>query len=102
MQAVEQIEAFLARSGVARVIEVHHHGVEVARFDGLEDAGRRVDGFGLIALSLDQEAQGFQHVRLVVGDQDARHIGIGQSHGELTSIVAFQRQLRRAAHRPSD
>ena len=41
----------------------------------------------------DQEAQGFQHIRLVVGDQDPRHIRIVESHGAVNNIVAFQRQL---------
>ena len=93
LQAVEQIETFLARGGIPGVVQVHDHGVEVARFHGLQNAGRRVDGLGLIALSLNQEAQGFQHVRLVVGDQDPRHIRIVESHGAVNNIVAFQRQL---------
>ena len=33
LDAVEQVEPFLAGGGVARVVEVHQDGVEVARFD---------------------------------------------------------------------
>ena len=80
LEAVEQVQTFLARGGIPGVVQVHHHGVEVARFDGFQDTGGRIDRLGLIALSLDQEAEGFQHVRLVVGDQDPGHIRIVESH----------------------
>ena len=35
LDAVEQVETFLAGGGVARVVEVHQDGVEIAGFDGL-------------------------------------------------------------------
>ena len=92
-QTIEEIETFLAGGGIAGVIQIHHDRVEVARFDGIDDAGRRVDGFSLIALSLNQEAERLQHIRLVVGYQDPRYIRIGKSHGAVNNIVACVRQL---------
>ena len=92
-QPVQQVQPFLSRGGVPRIVQVHDHGVEVARFDGLQNACGGIYGLRLVALSLDQEAQRFQHIRLVVGNQDARHVGIGQSHGGVNNIVACWRQL---------
>ena len=37
LQAVEQVQTFLAGRGVARVVQVHQHRVEVARLHGFED-----------------------------------------------------------------
>ena len=75
LDAVEQLETFLAGGGVARVVEVHQDDVEIARFDGIDGRGGRVDGLGLIAFALHQEAQRFEDVGLIVGDEDARRVG---------------------------
>ena len=77
LNAVEQLEAFLAGGGIARVIEVHEDGIEVARFDRIDSGGRGVDGFGLVAFAFDEEAQRFENVGLIVGNKDTRRTGIG-------------------------
>jgi hypothetical protein len=71
VDAREQVEPFFSRRGVARVIEVDQDGVIVALLERLEHGGRRLDGVGLIALALDQQAQRLEDVRLIVGDQNA-------------------------------
>ena len=81
LDAVEQFQAFLAGGGVARVIEVHQDGVEIARLHGVDGGRRRIHGFGLVAFALDQEAQRFQDIGLIVGDEDAW--GIGRFHWVL-------------------
>ena len=43
-------------------------------FGGLQGRSRRVDGYGAIALALQQQAQCRQHIRLVVGNQDDRRV----------------------------
>ena len=77
LDAIQQLQPFLPGGGVARVIEVHQHRVEVARFHGVDGRGGRIDGFGLVAFALDQEAKRLQHIGLVVRDQDAGRTGIG-------------------------
>ena len=77
LNAVKQLQAFLAGGGIAGVIEVHEYRVEVARFDRIDGGGRRVDGFGLVAFALDEESQRFENVRLIVGNEDTRRTGIG-------------------------
>ena len=42
LDAVEQVESLLPGGGVAGVIEVHQHDVEVARLHGVDGRGRRV------------------------------------------------------------
>ena len=46
----QQVEPFLAGRRVARVVEIHQHGVELARVDRLEDRGRRAGRFDAVAL----------------------------------------------------
>jgi hypothetical protein len=86
LNAVEQVEPFLPGGGVARVIEVHQHDVEVARLHGVDGRRRRVDALGLIAFALDQEAQGFEDVGLIVRDQDDSS---PSSITALSSVKAF-------------
>ena len=68
----EQVQAFLAGSGIARVIQIHQYDIEVARLERGDDAGRRSGGFDLVALAFEQQAEGFEYVSLVVRDKDAR------------------------------
>ena len=67
-----RFEPFLAGGRVARVVQIDQRDVELPRLDGGQHAGRRRRGFELEALALEQQAQRFEHVRLVVGDEHAR------------------------------
>ena len=67
----QQLEAFLARRRVARVVEVDQHHVVVTLAERRERRRRRLDGVDLITLSLEQQPQGFEDIALIVGDEDA-------------------------------
>ena len=84
LDAVEQVQPFLPAGGVARVVQVHQDRVEIARFHRVDHGRGRIHGFGLVAFALHQEAQRFEHIRLVVGDQDARRAGFGRFHRSLS------------------
>ena len=77
LDAVEQLEPFLPGSGVAGVVEVHQHDVEVARFDGVDGGGGRVHALGLVAFAFDQEAERFENIGLIVGDENRGRAGVG-------------------------
>ena len=80
----QEVHAFLAGRGVARVVEVGEDEVEVIGAGGTEQRLRRVRGDGLPALSLEQEPEGFEDVGLVVADQDA--VGLSLSVGGSRSV----------------
>ena len=71
----EEVDALLARGGVARVVEVHEHGVDVLPVDDGEHARRRGGGDDVEAFALEQQAKRLEDVDLVVGDEDARAHG---------------------------
>jgi hypothetical protein len=75
LDAREQIQPFFARRRVAGVVQVDQRHVELARLDRREHAGRRRRGLELEALGLEQQAQGFENVGLIVGNQHARICG---------------------------
>ena len=62
-QAGEEVEPLPAGGGVAGVVEVHQHHVELAGGDGLDDLGGRGGGLDLVALALEQEAEGLRTSR---------------------------------------
>ena len=71
-EAGQQVHAFLAGGGVARVVEVGQDQIEVVRRGPLRSSARgesTVTAFA--ALAFEQEPQGFQHVGLIVADQHA-------------------------------
>ena len=72
VDAPQQLEAFFARRGVAGVVEVDQHDVVVALPKRGHHGGRRFDQVDQVALGLEQQAQGFEHVALVVGDEETR------------------------------
>jgi hypothetical protein len=74
VDAGEQVEPLFAGGGVARVIQVDQDGVVVALLERPERGGRRVDGVGLVALALHEQAQRLEDVALVVGDQNSRNL----------------------------
>ena len=90
-QVVEQIEPFLAGRRVARVIEVHQDDVELAAFDRGDDAGGRGGGLNLIALGLEQQAERFEHVGLIVRHEDPRHAARGAVGGAIGSAGRGER-----------
>ena len=95
LDAVEEFEAFLPAGGVAGVVEVHENGVEIARFHFVDDGGGRVDGNGPVAFALHEEAQRFENIRLIVGNQDARGAGFGRFHQSLSrAVTELQGHLR--------
>ena len=95
LNAVEQVKAFLAGGGVARVVEVHQDGVEIARFNGVQSGRGRSDGLGLITFALDEEAEGFEDIGLIVGDEDGGRAGVGRFH--LDSIHSAKPRWGRCA-----
>ncbi len=78
----EQIEAFLARGGVARVVEVDEQRVVGAGFEGLQhhEGGARL--FDAKAFGFEQELERVEDVGLVVSDEKRRLAaglgGVGQ------------------------
>ena len=72
LDAREQVEAFLARGRIARVVQIDERDVELARLDGREHPGRRRRRLELESLGLEQQPQRFEDIGLVVGDQHAR------------------------------
>ena len=66
---VQEVEALLARGRVPGVVQVHQEDVELLVLERGDDAGRRGGGVDLIALALEQQPQRFEHVGLVVGDE---------------------------------
>src|SRR6185436_10007349 len=85
-QGGEQVEPLAAAGGVARVVQIDQGGVEVLVLERREHArrrGRRHHGY---AFALEQEPQRFQHVRLVVRRDDARHVAIHPSCRRITRL----------------
>ena len=78
---VEQVEALRARGGVARVVEVHQHDVELARLDRApRQRGGRGRGLEVEALALEQQAQ-----RLAARRAGRRRRGRGRAREELVA-----------------
>ncbi len=85
-QARDQLEPLLPRGRVTGVVQVHQNGVEIAGGDDLEDLGRRGGGLGLVALRLEEEAQGLPDLAEVIGDQRPRLAGFRRGrHGARCS-----------------
>jgi hypothetical protein len=87
---VQQVEPFLPRRRVPRVVEVHQHGVEVARFERREDARGRLRGLDLVLLRFEEQAERLENVLLIVGDEDARFSG-AHAWGDYLSAIGYQR-----------
>ena len=84
-EVLEDVEALLAGGGVAGVIEVHEHEIEGVILGGAQEGGGPVDGDGAVAGSFEEEAEGFEDVELIVGDEDAEGSrgGLGAGHNEV-------------------
>src|SRR2546425_5694425 len=82
MNARHHIQAFLTRRRVARVVQVHEHNIELARFDQSHDSRWGIDGFNLIALTFHQKPQRFHNVGLIIGDKNTRRCGFHKRQSE--------------------
>ena len=71
LQPRQQIEPFLTRRRVARVVQVDERRVEVGFVDGGEHGGGRSHRLDLEALALQEQLQGFEDIALVVSKKDA-------------------------------
>ena len=67
----QQVQPLAPRRGVAGVVEVHQHAVEVTGSDRRNNGFRRIGGQHLEARVLQQNTQRFNDVRLIVGHQHA-------------------------------
>ena len=57
-----------------------HAVAQLAAGDGLDDLGGRGGSLGVVALALEQQAERFPDLALIVGDEDARAGGGGHGH----------------------
>ena len=71
LNAREQVEALLAGGGVARVVEVDEQDIVVALAQRFEQQLRRAHAVDVDALRRQQQLDGLENVRLIVGDQNA-------------------------------
>ncbi len=82
LDAGEQIEPFASRRRVACVVQVHEEDVEVRGVEGREDAVGGGGGFEDESLALQEQAESFEHVALVVGDENPVGTGgVWRFHG---------------------
>ncbi len=93
----EQIEAFLAGGGVARVVQVHQQPVEFAGFERGEHCGRRCDGLDVESFAFQQQTQSFANVRLVICNQNSCAVRMWACHdarsvsSHFTAIIVAKR-----------
>ena len=69
---IDELEPFLARGGVARVVEIHERDVHVLARGDVEHAGGRGGCGDVETLPLQQQLQRREDVRLVVRNEDPR------------------------------
>ena len=67
----KKIQAFLARRGVARVVEIDQQRIIGIRGQRLPDFGGRLGALHPIALGTKQKLESFENVRLIVGRKNA-------------------------------
>jgi hypothetical protein len=85
VDALQQIEALGARSGVARVVEVHQDDVVVLQLQRPQQLLRRRGGVDDVALGLQQQPQRLDDVGLIVGEEQAcRRISSHQRSNRLS------------------
>ena len=91
----EQVQAFLARGGVAGVVQVHQDDVELVRLQAAQDPGGRGSGFDRVSLRLQKQAQGLEDVRLIVGHKNARQREHRTDHPRISVAGAPLHHRRR-------
>jgi hypothetical protein len=69
----EEVQALLPRSRVARVVQIDERHVEALPPQRFEHVAGRGDRLNLEALGLEEKAQGLDHGRLVICNQDTWH-----------------------------
>ena len=90
----QQLKALLAGGCVAGVIQIHDRRIVVAIFNGLDHLAGRFDRLDSVPFALQQQPQRLQHIRLIVGDQDA-HLRGYDFHGRLTAKRRAVPEVRR-------
>ncbi len=76
--ALDEREPFDARRRIARVVQIHQEKVDLTAGEPGHDLIRRRDGLGPEAFRAEQQPQRFEHVGLIVGDEDSRsHVALG-------------------------
>jgi hypothetical protein len=81
---LQQVETFAARRGVAGVVHVDEHEVEVALPQRAQHSPGRGGGLDRVALGLEQQAERLDDVRLVIRDQDRGWFNRRGHGGELS------------------
>ena len=76
----QQIQTLFARRGIARVIQIHQQQIVAIGFKLFQHAGRRIHGLNLVTLTLEQQAESFENVRLIVGDKRSRRFRFRHHH----------------------
>ena len=76
-ELVQQVEPFLPRRRIARIVQVHQNQIERTRIQRPQQSLRRVHGFRQISGALQQQPKSLQDVRLVIADQDSENAVAG-------------------------
>jgi transcriptional regulator CtsR len=76
LDAGQQIEAFPAGGGVARVIQVDQHHIVVALVQRLHQQLRQSHAVHIDRLRLEQQLNCLQNMRLVVGNQNPNFVSL--------------------------
>jgi hypothetical protein len=71
-QPAEHIQAFAARRGVARIVQIDEQNVELLARHRCQQVRGRIHGLNAVAMPLEQEAQRIEYVLLVIGDEYSR------------------------------
>ena len=71
-ELAEKVQSFAAGRGISRVVEVHQEQIELPLLQGLGRTGcGRGHGFRGVSVALQEQAERFQDVGLVIGNQDS-------------------------------
>ncbi len=91
---VQEVEPFLARRRVPRIVEVHQQDVVFLVIDRRQNAGWRRSRLDVIALGLEQQSKSLEDVRLVVGDEEPWSERIAASSSAIVAGVGSWRNQR--------
>ena len=72
LNPVQQLDAFAPRRGVACVIQVHQHEIEIARIQRGKYPRRRRCAYDFVSVAFQQQTQRFEHVRLIIRNENFR------------------------------
>ena len=87
---LQQVQPFLTRRRVSRIVQIDERKIHVGGLDTLQRLARRAGLDDVVAFVAQQQAQGVEDVRLVVGDEHAH--GDGIDHWHSSSICGFRLQ----------